>query len=428
MSEATDLAVLEIKPEQAPALYVPNGLSAYLDEIRNSVNEVPDLSTAKGRARVASLAAQVSRSKTAIEKPGRDYLKRLKELPKEVEAELRRFVCECDAIRDETRRPLTEWEQAEDERKQALQQRLAGLRALADVIDDAGNYLPSRDIQARLTEAKAVTLDDSWQEIATEAGVAKDAAVQKLEAAAIVAKQREDQAAELERLRKEAEEKARRDHEEKLKREAAEATRREIEEEARKQQQAQEDALSEINGIQHQVIIAQSGRSGVRKGGTIECIRETLAETESWPIDDRFGALQGTAEKAKQQAVEQIKQMLVSAELIQKQQDDLAAAERSKQEAVDLEQRKAREEADRIKREADAKEATRLAEQKRIDDEAKRVADEAAARAANEAHRKTIGTAVVNALIANAGLTRAQAIEVLTQIKDGNIPHTSITY
>jgi hypothetical protein len=59
-------------------------LEGFLKKIRNSVNEVPDVSTAKGRARIASLAAQVSRSKTAIEKPGRDYLKRLKELPKKL--------------------------------------------------------------------------------------------------------------------------------------------------------------------------------------------------------------------------------------------------------------------------------------------------------------------------------------------------------
>jgi D-aminopeptidase len=79
MSEVTDLTVIEIKPEQAPVLYVAGGLDAYLEQIRQAVNEVPDLSTKKGRDRVASLAAQVSRSKTAIEKPGREYLKRLKE-------------------------------------------------------------------------------------------------------------------------------------------------------------------------------------------------------------------------------------------------------------------------------------------------------------------------------------------------------------
>lgn len=71
MSEIMDLTVIEIKPEQAPTLYRAGGLDDYLEQIRQAVNEVPDLTTKKGRDRVASLAAQVSRSKTAIEKPGR---------------------------------------------------------------------------------------------------------------------------------------------------------------------------------------------------------------------------------------------------------------------------------------------------------------------------------------------------------------------
>ena len=106
MSEVTDLTVIEIKPEQAPVLYVAGGLDAYLEQIRQAVNEVPDLSTKKGRDRVASLAAQVSRSKTAIEKPGREYLKRLKEAVRPAEAEIKRFVDACDELRDATRRPL----------------------------------------------------------------------------------------------------------------------------------------------------------------------------------------------------------------------------------------------------------------------------------------------------------------------------------
>ena len=203
----TDLAIIEIAPDMAPAIYVENGLDSFLEKIRAGVNEVPDLSTAKGRARIASLAAQVSRSKTAVEKPGRDYLKRLKEQPKVVEAELRRFVTECDQLRDEVRRPLTEWEDAEKARTEALQQRLVDLRALADVIDTAGNYLPSADIQARILEAKSVVLDDSWQERAAEAGVAKDSTIQQLEASLVIAQKREHEAAELDRLRKEAEEK-----------------------------------------------------------------------------------------------------------------------------------------------------------------------------------------------------------------------------
>ncbi|WP_459175769.1 hypothetical protein [Ewingella americana] len=104
--------------------------------------------------------------------------------------------------------------------------------------------------------------------------------------------------------------------------------------------------------------------------------------------------------------------------------DRLAAAqkaEREKQEAIAAEQLKAQQEAHRIQREAKQKEDARLAEEKRV-------ADEAAARAADVAHRKTIGTAIVNALTSHAGLTREQAIATLTALKDGNIPHTSIQY
>lgn len=134
MSEPTDLTVIEIKPEQAPVLYATNGLDDYLAHIKASVNEAPDLSTKKGRDRVASLAAQVSRSKTAIEKPGREYLKRLKEAVKPAEQEIKRFVDACDALRDETRRPLTEWE-AEQERIKAEEETARQAAELAKQVE-----------------------------------------------------------------------------------------------------------------------------------------------------------------------------------------------------------------------------------------------------------------------------------------------------
>ena len=396
--QVSELAIIEIAPDLAPSIYVENGLEKFLEQIREGVNEVPDLSTAKGRARIASLAAQVSRSKTAVEKPGRDYLKRLKEQPKVVEAELRRFVTECDQLRDEVRRPLTEWEDAEKSRTEALQQRLTNLRALADVIDAAGNYLPSADIQDRIQEAKSVALDESWQDRVAEAGVAKDSTIQQLESSLAVAQKREYEAAELERLRKETEEKSRIEREETIRREAAEKATRDAEEKSKRERQQHQDALSEISGIQQQVIIAQSGRLGVRQGGTIQCIKDTLSETEAWPIDDRFRSLIGAAENAKQQAIAQIKQLLINAETIQKQQ----------------------EEADHIRREAEAKEKARLAEEKRI-------ADEAAARADDKEHRRTINRQAIADLI-ESGLSQEMAEKALIAIASGKVSAVSIKY
>ncbi|MDQ5602263.1 hypothetical protein RCE97_20540 [Klebsiella pneumoniae] len=318
----TDLAIIEIAPDMAPAIYVENGLDSFLEKIRAGVNEVPDLSTAKGRARIASLAAQVSRSKTAVEKPGRDYLKRLKEQPKVVEAELRRFVTECDQLRDEVRRPLTEWEDAEKARTEALQQRLVDLRALADVIDTAGNYLPSADIQARILEAKSVVLDDSWQERAAEAGVAKDSTIQQLEASLVIAQKREHEAAELDRLRKEAEEKARLEREENIRREAAEQAKRD----------AEAKAQAEIN--------AAARRESEARAATERAEREKI--------------------EAQQKAEREAK---AAAEKAEQEKNAAIAAERRRQEEA---------------------ESARLAEQKRIaEEEARRAADKEHRRSIN---------------------------------------------
>ncbi|MDU7154816.1 MAG: hypothetical protein E6306_14320 [Enterobacter sp.] len=301
MSEVTDLTVIEIKPEQAPVLYVAGGLDAYLEQIRQAVNEVPDLSTKKGRDRVASLAAQVSRSKTAIEKPGREYLKRLKEAVRPAEAEIKRFVDACDELRDATRRPLTEWE-AEQERIKAEE----AMNALhAEALEMNEEFDRQRAAQIEADQEMALLMNEKFD--------------------------------------RDREEQRRRDAEAKHKAELEAAARREAEEKARAE----------------------------------------LAERQRIEAEQR-------AAREKQEAE--------------------ARAQREKAAAVEAERLKAKQ----------AEEA-RLAEQKRI-------ADEQAKREADVKHRKTVGTNIVNALTSNTSLTREQAIEVLTALKDDLIPCAKIHY
>lgn len=278
MSEVTDLTVIEIKPEQAPVLYAPNGLEDYLTQIRQQVNEVPDLSTAKGRARVASLAAQVSRSKTAIEKPGRDYLKRLKELPKEVEAELRRFVTECDTIRDETRRPLTEWEaeqerikkeeeakrQAEEDRKQFEADHEIAL-LLNDKFDrDAAEAKAEAERQriAHEEELKRQAAEQAKREAAEAAQREIDAAAAR-ESEALLAKERAEReakdAADLaERNRIAAEQKAEADRKEAA--EKAERDKQEAIAEEKRKAQAEADRIKREADEKEQTRLAEEKR------------------------------------------------------------------------------------------------------------------------------------------------------------------------
>ncbi|HEY3982916.1 hypothetical protein [Cedecea sp.] len=322
MSEVTDLTVIEIKPEQAPALYSPNGLDAYLEQIKAAVNEVPDLSTKKGRDRVASLAAQVSRSKTAIEKPGREHLKRLKEAVKPAEQEIKRFVDACDALRDATRLPLTEWE-AEQER---IKQEEEAKRAAEELAK-----------QVEADHEIALLLNEKFD---------RDAAEAKAEA-------------EHQRIA----------HEEELKRQAAEQAKREAEENAQRERDEAARREAEFK------------------------LKAEQAER------DRVAAEQKAAADAKEAA---------------------ERAEREKQEAIAEAQRKAQEEADRVRRETEAKEAARLAEEKRV-------ADEKARREADIEHRRTINRQSVAELVA-AGLPEDCAQKCVAAIAKGEVTAIRITY
>lgn len=202
------IKIEEISEANAPAIYVAGGLQQFISLVKGEVEgEVPDLTTRKGRERIASLAAKVSKSKTAVEKPGRDYLRRLKEMPKVVEAELREFVTEMDKLRDETRRPLTEWEAAEDARIDRHNDRLNWLKTLSD---DLGE-LSSLHVKGLIAEAEGMQLGAHWEEFEAEAANTKDKVLTTLRAALQKREQFEKEQAELARLRREAEHRAEQD-------------------------------------------------------------------------------------------------------------------------------------------------------------------------------------------------------------------------
>ncbi|MCM5993434.1 hypothetical protein M4C77_09750 [Klebsiella pneumoniae] len=323
MSEIMDLVVIEKK--NAMAVFTNNDqLDPLIEAIEKEARSlVPDVTTKKGRDAIASMAHKVARSKTYIDNAGKDLVAELKALPKQID-ESRRVVRErLDALKDEVRRPLTEWE-AEQERIKAEEAMLAlHVEALAM------NEEFDRQLAARIESdhEMALLMNDAFD------------------------REQAEKKAEAERQRIAREEEIKRLAEEKAKREAAEQAQREIHAAAAREREA---------------ILAKE-----------------------------------RAEREQREAAER--------------------AEREKQAAVEAERRKAQEEADRIRREAEQREQARLAEEKRK-------ADEQARREADVKHRKAVGTEIVKALLANTSLTRDQAIEVLTAVKDGRIPHTGISY
>lgn len=235
MSTENQLIALEdISADKAPAIFGHNKLAAYVALAREqAANEVPDLTTRKGRERIASLAAQVSRSKTAVEKPGRDYLRRIKEMPKAIEAELREFVQEMDKLRDEVRAPLTEWEQAETDRVARHQAAIDQINLRLECRD-----LDTAELTTNIEWLEAMAIGEQWEEFEAEAARAKDKALTALRAALVDRQRYEAEQAELERLRAEAAQREQKEREERIAREAAEQAKREAEQRAQAEREA----------------------------------------------------------------------------------------------------------------------------------------------------------------------------------------------
>jgi len=235
MSTENQLAVVPPKETALQVFQQANGLDPYLQHIRAEIDaHVPDVSTAKGRKEIASIAYRVAQSKTALDGIGKELVADLKEIPKKIDAERKRMRDTLDAWKDEVRAPLNEWEQAEERRKAKHEHGIEHMKTLAAFLDQAD----SATINAQLAELETIEIGEAWEEFEAEAHRVKAATLTTLQLALTKRQAYEAEQAELERLRAEAAQREQKDREERIAREAAEQAQREAERRA----QAERDA------------------------------------------------------------------------------------------------------------------------------------------------------------------------------------------
>lgn len=223
MSEVTDLVVIE--KSNAMAVFTnAEQLDPLIAAIESEARSlVPDVTTKKGRDAIASMAHKVARSKTYIDNAGKDLVAELKALPKQID-ESRRLVRErLDALKDEVRRPLTEWE--------AEQERIAAEKAAEEerlrIEAEEKAALEALKKQFESDHEIALLMNDKFD---------RDAAEAKAEA-------ERQRIAHEEELKRQAAEQATRDAEEKAQREREESARREAELKL-KAEQAERDRIA----------------------------------------------------------------------------------------------------------------------------------------------------------------------------------------
>lgn len=366
--ESTDLITVPSKETALDVFKGEKGLDPYLQTIRQELDAFlaspPSLDTATGRKAYASMAHKIARSKTAIDNIGKELVADLKQLPKTIDAERKRWRDQLDEWRDEARGPLNDWEAAEEARKARHNARIEHIRSFEEF-----DGLLAAGLEVQLANLEEIAVDDSFEEYEAEAHRAKDKAVKVLRAAIEDQKAREAEQAELERLRQEAAQREQKEREERIARDAEERARREAEQAA----QAEREAA------------ARREQAARDEAARTEREAKEAAERREREHQEAISKAKRDAELAEQRAKEEYER---------KERERIAEQQRQEQAKLDAERRQ-REEIER--RQADVE------------------------------HRRRINQAAMQAMI-DGGMPEQCAMDAIKLIAQGKVPNISINY
>lgn len=413
-----------------PAATLPAIIAADKDDILKKLSEKvaafkPDISTPAGRKAVASMAYEVATSKQALIRIGKGLTEGWRTSTAAVNAECKVIEERMDALRDQIRKPLDEWETkakakvAEHERLIGLLQGLAQIRFDADVLA----------IDCAISELGNIYANRDWEEFQARADLAYETSSATLSRLRVATFAREIQAIELARLKAE---------EEKRQQEAAILAQQAREDQIRADAEARAKLEAEVKAAET-ARLAEEERQRVIDELAAEQKRAAQAAADAEAEIERQKVAAAEAEKRTQEIAAQAEKDRIAAEA--------AAAEAQAEAARQIET--ARVEADRrpeLARVEAVAEGERQVAAALARAEATRAAldrDAAAAQAEREAdvaHRRTINRAAADVILLileeplggvpemNEAIAANVAKAIISAIARGAIPHVTIKY
>lgn len=242
----TELAMLE-DDDLASLILNEEDLNRRVDELTKAVRStVIDISTGKGRDELRSYAMRVRKTKVAVEKVGKSSLTDLEDEKKRRKGIFEPVVKRLDELASEARQPLTDWEEAEEKRKQQIEDNMKMIEGWGKP-DRAASI---EDMEATLVELDEFVIDDKTMPGSVKHALdARDASRETLvrlieEAKAAAAREEELRAEreENERLKRQLEEQQAAVEKAEREREAAAAKERAEREKAEREREAAERA------------------------------------------------------------------------------------------------------------------------------------------------------------------------------------------
>lgn len=179
---------------------------------------VADVTTADGVSQIKSTARQIASIKKRVDDIGKDVVAELKDLPKQIDANRKKWREDMEALQEEIRKPVTEIENRQAE--------IEEIRATHGKLVLSG----SEEIKVAIKSLDKIELTgDKWRESLEDATAAVTAEKGALEVMLNAALKKEAEARELEELRKKQEEAERIIREQKIREEAERKAREEAE-------------------------------------------------------------------------------------------------------------------------------------------------------------------------------------------------------
>jgi len=281
----TDLIIIE--ELNALEIFVENGLEKLISAIEQELAKFePDMTSEEGRKEIASMAYKVAKSKTALDNLGKDLVSEWKTKSKAVDSVRKIAWDKLEAMQHKVRKPLTDWENAEKQRVDERKARMQQMIDCAGVSDEA----TSEFIEEKIKLANSLYQFD-WQEFQDMAQSEYDSVLASLNAKLESRKKADIERAELEKLRKEAAERAVKDREELIAKEAAERATLQAEAASKaileKAERERQEAVNKVQEMKSEVfnIKNQPESIWVEQGLLDEIEKIILAWTEKYEIN-----------------------------------------------------------------------------------------------------------------------------------------------
>ncbi|WP_046205850.1 hypothetical protein [Acinetobacter radioresistens] len=207
------------------------GTNELFERIAQEVrSHVPDVTTKKGRDAIGSLAMKISKSKTLIEKCGKELVAEQKAQIKVIDDDRISVVKKFDELRNEILAPRDAWEQAEKDR---VAKHENAIKEITDFLLPENINVDAEVLASNIRYLEKVPMGTMFEEYEEKIKIAKFETLETLRKALVEREKYEAEQAELERLRQAEILRQQQEREAQIAREAAEKATREAEEKAR---------------------------------------------------------------------------------------------------------------------------------------------------------------------------------------------------